>query len=151
MGEINNFLPALIWVTVEDIRLKTILKIEQNSTVLQFGRLHFFQTFYGFTKPGKNPRSTFNSEKPTDISGIFRIHIKRVGISGIIIYGKRELILYSFSQDTPFVHKTFRNIMIKYHKKKFTFILSDVIFYFEDEKKSKELILTVKHLPLFFH
>ena len=91
-------------ITIDDIRLKSNLKI--NQTVI-FTERSFFYTILGFTQSRSYPlddidgfyqliAGSYKTDKPINITGIDKIHLKCDCIQGSIVNGIREPILFSF-------------------------------------------------------
>ena len=96
-------------ITVDDIRLKSNLKINQT---LFFTIKLFFYTILGFTQSHfylLNDTDGFyqliaasrKSNKPINSTGIDKNHLKCDCIQGSIVHGVREQILFSFKLDKP--------------------------------------------------
>ena len=128
-------------ITIDDIRLKSNLKINQT---LIFTEKSFFYTILGFTRSHSYPlddiegfyqliAGSYKSEKPINITGIDKIHLKCDCIQGSIVNGIREPILYSFALSSPPGHKIYKEPRIKLFKKVNKSILSHITFYFEDD------------------
>ena len=92
-------------ITIDDIRLKSNLKINQT---LIFTEKSFFYTILGFTQSRSYPlddvdgfyqiiAGSYKSDRPINITGIDKVHLKCDCIQGYIINGVRESILYSFA------------------------------------------------------
>ena len=113
--DINNTLKHIlpnnvkVNITIDDIRLKSNLKINQT---LIFTEKSFFYTFLGFTQSRSYPlddidgfyqliAGSYKSDKPINITGIDKIHLKCDCIQRSIINGIREPILYSFALSSP--------------------------------------------------
>ena len=75
----------------------------------------------------------YESEKPINITGIDKIHLKCDCIQGSIVNGIRETILYSFALSSPPGHKIYKEPRIKLFKKINKSIVSHITFYFEDD------------------
>ena len=112
-------------ITIDDIRLKSNLKINQT---LIFTENAFFYTILGFTRSHSYPlddidgfyhliAGSYKSDKRNNISGIDKIHLKCNCIQGSIVNGKREPILYSFALSSPPGHKIYKEPRVKYKKK----------------------------------
>ena len=128
-------------ITIDDIRSKSNLKINQT---LIFTEKFFFYTFLGFTQSRSYPLDdidgfyqlipgSYKSDKPINITGIDKIHLKCDCIQGSIINGIREPILYSFALSSPPGHKIYKEPRIKLFKKINKSVLSHITFYFEDD------------------
>ena len=140
---LNQILPnnVKINVTIEDIRLKSNLKINQT---LIFTNKSFFYSILGFTQSHQGPLNdidgfyqiltgSYKSNRPINITGIHKIHLKCDCIQGSIVNGIRESILYSFTLSSPPGHKTYKEPGIKLFKKINKSVLSHITFYFEDD------------------
>ena len=140
---LKNILPnnVKIDITIDDRKYKTDLKI--NQTVI-FTNKSFFYTILGFTRSHSYPlediegfyqliAGLYKSERPINITGIDKVHLKCDCIDGSIMSGTREPILYSFPLDQPPGHKIYREPKVKLFKKINKSILSHITFYFEDD------------------
>ena len=100
---LNHILPdkVKINVTIDDIRLKSNLKTNQT---LLFTEKSFFYTILGFTQSRYYPSEdienyyqlipgSYKSDRPINITGIDKIHLKCDCIQGSIVNGIREPIL----------------------------------------------------------
>ena len=128
-------------VTIDDIRLKSNLKINQTFI---FTEKSFFYTILGFTQSRSYPLDDiegfyqmipglYKSDKPINITGIDKIRLKCDCIQGSIVNGKREPILYSFALSSPPGHKIYNEPRIKLCKKINKSVLSHITFSFEDD------------------
>ena len=128
-------------VTKDDIRLKANLKTNQP---LIFTEKSFFYTDLGFTRSRSYPlddidgfyqliAGSYKSHKPSNITGIDKIHLKCDCIQVSIVNGVREPILYSFAHSSPPGHKIYKKPRIKLFKKVNISVLSHITFYFEDD------------------
>ena len=128
-------------ITIDDIRLKSNLKINQT---LLFTEKSFFYTILGFTQSRSYPlddidgfyqliAGSYKSDRPINITGIDKIHLKCDCIQGSIVNGIREPILYSFPLSAPPGHKIYKEPRIKLFKKVNKSVLSHITFYFEDD------------------
>ena len=128
-------------ITIDDIRLKSNLKINQT---LIFTEKSFFYTILGFTQSRSYPlddidgfyqiiAGSYKSDKPINITGIDKIHLKCDCIQGSIVNGIKEPILYSFALSSPPRHKIYKEPRIKLFKKINKSVLSHITFYFEDD------------------
>ena len=144
---LNNILKHIlpnnvkVTITIDDIRLKSNLKTNQT---LIFTERSFFYTILGFTQSRSYAlddidgfyqliAGSFKSDKPINITGIDKIHLKADCIQGSIVDGIREPILYSFTLSSPPGHKLYKEPRIKLFKKINKSILSHITFYFEDD------------------
>ena len=140
---LNNILPnnVKVNITIDDIRLKADLKT--NQTII-FTEKSFFYTILGFTQSRSYPlddidgfyqiiAGSYKSDKPINITGIDKIHLKCDCIQGSIVNGVREPILYSFALSSPPGHKIYKEPRVKHFKKINKSVLSHITFYFEDD------------------
>ena len=145
--DLNNTLKYIlpdnvkINVTIDAIRLKTNLKTNQT---LIFTEKSFFYTILGFTRSRSYPlddidgfcqliAGSYKSDKPINITGIDKIHLKCDCIQGSIVNGIREPILYSFALSSPPGHKIYKEPIIKLFKKVNKSVLCHITFYLEDD------------------
>ena len=128
-------------VTIDDIRLKSILKINQT---LIFTERSFFYTILSFTQSRSYPlddidshyqliAGSYKSDKTINITGIEKIHLKSDCIQGSIVNGIREPILFSFALSSPPGHNIYKEPRVKLFKKVNKSVLSHITFYFEDD------------------
>ena len=128
-------------ITIDDIRLKSNLKINQT---LIFTEKFFFYTILGFTQSRSYPlddidgfyqliAGSYKSDKPINITGIDKVHLKTDFLQGSIVNGIREPILYSFALSSPPGHKINKEPRIKLFKKINKSVLSHITFYFEGD------------------
>ena len=128
-------------IAIDDIRLKSNLK---NNQTLIFTEKSFFYTILGFTQSRSYPlddidgfyqliAGSYKSDRPNNITGIDKIHLKCDCMQGSIVNGIREPILYSFALSSPPGYKMFKEPRIKLFKKINKSILSHITFYFEDD------------------
>ena len=128
-------------ITIDDFRLKSNLKINQT---LIFTENSFFYTILGYIQSRSYPlddidgfcqliAGSYKSDRPINITGIDKIHLKCDCIQGSIVNGIREPILYSFALSSPPGYKIFKEPRIKLFKKINKSILSHITFYFEDD------------------
>ena len=145
--DLNNTLKHIlpnnvkVSVTIDDIRLKSSLKINQT---LIFTEKSFFYTILGFLQSQSYPLDDFDgfyqliagsykSDKPVNIMGIDKIHLKCNCIQGSIVNGIREPFLHSFALSSPPGHKIYKEPRIKLFKKINKSVLSHITFYIEDD------------------
>ena len=131
VNDLNNTLKHIlpdavkVNITIDDIRLKSNLKTNQT---LKFTEKSFFYTILGFTQSRSYPlddidgfyqliAGSYKSDKPINITGIDKIHLKCDCIQGSIVNGIREPILYSFALSSPPGHKLYKEPRIKILKK----------------------------------
>ena len=102
-------------ITIDDIRLKS--NIKSNQTLL-FTNKSFFYTILGFTQSHQGPLNviegfyqiipgSYKGDRPINITGVDKIHLKGDCIQGAILSGIREPILYSFALSSPPGHKIY--------------------------------------------
>ena len=140
---LKNILPdnVKINISIDERKYKTDLKINQT---LIFTNKSFFYTILGFTQSHQGPLNdiegfyqilpgSYKSDKPINITGIDKVHLKCDCIDGSIMNGIREPILYSFSLDQPPGHKIYKEPKVKLFKKINKSILSHITFYLEDD------------------
>ena len=147
MDDLNNTLKHILpdnvklSVTIDDIRLKSNLKTKQTLTVTEKS---FFYTILGFTQSRSYPlddidgfyqliAGSYKSDKPINITGIDKLHLKCDCIQGSIVNGKRETILYRFALSSPPGHKIHKEPRVKLFKKVNKSVLSHITFYLEDD------------------
>ena len=128
-------------VTIDERKYKTDLKINQT---LIFTNKSFFYTILGFTQSHSYPlediegfyqliAGSYKSERPINITGIDKVHLKCDCVDGSIVNGTREPILYSFALDQPPGHKIYKEPKVKLFKKINKRVLSHITFYLEDD------------------
>ena len=128
-------------ITIDDVRLKPNFEINQT---LVFTEMSLFYTVLGFTRSRSYPlddidgfyqliAGSYKSDRPINITGINKIHLKCDCINGSIGNGVREPILYSFALSSPPGHKIYKEPRIKLFKKVNKSVLSLVTFYLEDD------------------
>ena len=140
---LKNILPdnVKINVTIDERKYKTDLKINQT---LIFTNKSFFYSILGFTQSRSYPlddidgfyqiiAGSYKSDKPINITGIDKVHLKCDCIQGSIVNGVREPILYSFALDQPPGHKIYKEPKVKLFKKINKRVLSHITFYLEDD------------------
>ena len=140
---LNYILPnnVKVNITIDDIRLNSNLKINQT---LIFTKRSFFYTILGFTQSRSYPlddidshyqliSGSYISDKPINITGIDKVHLKCDCIQGSIVNGVREPILFSFALSSPPGHKIYKEPRVKLFKKVNKSVLSHITFYFEDD------------------
>ena len=140
---LKNILPnnVKIDITIDERKYKTDLKINQT---LIFTNKSFFYTILGFNQSHSYPlediegfyqliAGLYKSERPINITGIDKVHLKCDCVDGSIVNGTREPILYSFALDQPPGHKIYKEPKVKLFKKINKRVLSHIIFYLEDD------------------
>ena len=147
IGDINNTLKNIlpdnvkISVTIDEKIYKTNLKTNQT---LIFTNKSFFYTILGFTQSHSHSlddidgfyqliAGSYKSDKPINITGIDKVHLKCNCIDGSMMNGTREPILYSFALDQPPGHKIYKEPKVKLLKKINKSVLSHITFYLEDD------------------
>ena len=145
--DLNNTLKYIlpdnvkVTITIDDIRLKSNLKTNQT---LIFTEKSFFYSILGYTQSRSYPledidghyqliAGSYKSDKPFNITGVDKIHLKCDCIQGSIVNGIREPILYSFALSSPPGHKIYKEPRVKLFKKVNKSVLSHITFYFEDD------------------
>ena len=145
--DLNNTLKYILpdnvklTVSIDDIRLKSNLKINQT---LIFTEKSFFYTILGYTQSRSYPledidghyqiiAGSYTSDRPINITGIDKIHLKCDCIQGSIVNGIREPILYSFGLNTPPGYRIYKEPRVKLFKKVNKSVSSHITFYFEDD------------------
>ena len=128
-------------VTIVDVRLKSNLKINQTLiltekfffyTILGFTRSHFYSLddidgFYQLIA------GSYESEKPFNIIGSDKVHLKYDCIDSSIVNGTREPLSNSFALSSAPGHKIYKETRIKLFKKIHKSVLSHITFYLEDD------------------
>ena len=140
---LKNILPdnVKINISIDERKYKTDLEINQT---LIFTKKSFFYTILVFTQSHQGPLNdiegfyqilpdSYKSDKPINITGIDKVHLKCDCIDGSIVNGVREPILYSFALDQPPGHKIYKEPKVKLFKKMNKSILSHITFYLEDD------------------
>ena len=142
VADLNNTLKHIlpdnvkVNITIDDIRLKSDIKINQT---LIFTEKSFFYTILGFTQSRSYPlddidgfyqliAGSYKGDRPLNITGIDKIHLKCDFIQGSIVNGIREPILYSFALSSPPGHKIYKEPRVKLFKKINKSILSHITF-----------------------
>ena len=98
-----------ISVSIDENKYKCNLKINQT---FMFTNKSFFYTILGLTQSHSYPlddidgfyqliAGSYKSERPINITGIDKVHLKCDCIQGSIVNGVREPIFYSFALDQP--------------------------------------------------
>ena len=137
-------------ITNDDIILKS--NLATNKTIRFNKKIFFFYIILGFTqshsgevgdierffqiKPG-----THKNDKPINIKGVDKVHLKCDCIQGSIVNGNREQILYSFALSSTADQKVYKEHRIKLFKMVNKSVLSNIAFYLEN----------VDHKPSIFH
>ena len=118
--------------------------MKANLKTLTFTEKSFFYTILGFTQSRPYPlddidgfyqfiAGSYKSDKPINITGIDKIHLKCDCIQGSIVSGIREHLLYSFALSSPPGNKIYKEPRVKRFKKINKSVLSHITFYFEDD------------------
>ena len=84
---------------------------------------------------------SYKSDKPTNNTGIDKIHLKCDCIQGSIVNGKREPNLFCFALASPPGQNIYKEPRVKLFKKINKSVLSHFTFYFEDDD----------YIPVDFH
>ena len=130
-----------VTITIDDIRLKSNLKINQT---LIFTNKSFFYIILGFTKSHQGPLNdiegfyqilpgSYDGDRPINVTGIDKVHLECDCIQGSIVNGVREPLLYSFAFSSPPGHKIIKEPRVKLFKNVNKSVLSHITFYFEDD------------------
>ena len=128
-------------ITIDDIRLKSNLKTNQT---LLFTNKSFFYTILGFTQSHQGPLNdnegyyqilpgNYKSDRPINIAGVDKVHLKCNCIQGSIMNGISQAILYSFGLTSPPGYKICKEARVKLFQKINKSVLSHITFYFEDD------------------
>ena len=153
--DLNNLLKNIspnnvkVNITIDDIRLKSNLKTNQT---LLFTNKSFFYTILGYTQSHQCPLNdiegyyqiipgNYKSDRPINITGIDKVHLKCDCIQGSVMNGIRQPILYSFDISSTPGYKIYKEPRIKLFKKVNKSVLSHITFYIEDDD----------HKPVDFH
>ena len=145
--DLNNTLKYIlpdnvkVTITIDDIRLKANININQT---LIFTNKSFFYFILGFTQSHQGPLNdiegfyqilagSYEGDRPINITGIDKVHLKCDCIQGSIVNGVREPILYSFALSSPPGHKIIKEPGVKLFKRVNKSVLSHIIFYFEND------------------
>ena len=130
-----------VCVTIDDVRSKSKLKVIQ--TLIFTGKPFFF-TILGYTRSRSYPlddidglyqliSGAYESDRPINITGFDKVHLKCDCINASIVNGFREPILYSFALSSPPGHKIYKAPKIKLFKKVNKSVLSHITFHLEDD------------------
>ena len=76
---------------------------------------------------------SYKGDRPINVTGIDKIHLRCDCIQGSIVNGVREPTLYSFALSSPPGHKIFKEPSVKLFKKVKKPVLSHISFYLEDD------------------
>ena len=136
-------------ITIDDFRLKSNLKTNQT---LIFTEKSFFYTILGFTRSLSYPlddidglyqliSGLYKSDRPINITGIDKVHLKCDCIQGSIVNGIGEPILFSLPCLRHPDKKYLQNLESNFSKRKNKSVLSHITFYFQDDD----------HKPVDFH
>ena len=140
---LKNILPDIvkISITIDEKKYKSNLKI--NQTLISTNK-SFFYTMLGFTQSHSYPlddidrfyqliAGSYKSDKPINITGIDKVHLKSNVVICSIVNGVRKPISYSFALDQPPGHKIYKQPKRKLYKKINKSVLSHITFYLEDD------------------
>ena len=75
---------------------------------------------------------SYQSDKPINITGNDKTHLKCDSILGSVVNNVREPILYSFALFSPPGHKIYKELRIKLFEKISRSVLSHITFYLEE-------------------
>ena len=126
-------------VEIDDVRLKFNLKTNQTLLLTE----KFFYTKLGFTKSRSYPlddidgfyqliAGSYNGDRPINITGVDKIHLKCNFINESIVNGIRDPILHSFTLSSPPGQKIYKEPRIKLFEKVNKSLLSHITLYLED-------------------
>ena len=76
---------------------------------------------------------SYKSDKPINITGIDKVHLKCDCINGSIVNGTRETIFYCFVPSSPPGYKLYKEPRVKLFKKINKSVLSHITFHLEDD------------------
>ena len=130
-----------ISVTIDDVRLKSNLKIIQT---LIFTENTFFYIILGFTRSRCYPlddidvfhqliAGSFKSDRPINVIGINKVRLKADCIQGGTVNGVCEAFLYSSAIDQPTGHEIFKATRVKLPEKINRAVLSHITIYSEND------------------
>ena len=144
IDDLNNTLKYIlpdnikVSVTIDDIRLKSNLK---NNQTLIFTEKSFFYKILGDTQSRSYPLNdidgfyqilpgSYESDKPINITGVDKVHLKCDCVQGSIVNGVREPILFSSALSSPPGHKIYKEPRVKLFKKNYSicFVSYHVLF-----------------------
>ena len=108
-------------VTSDDVRLKSNLKTNQT---LIFTKKYFLSRVLGFTRSRSYPLDdidgfyqfiarSYKSDRPINITGVEKVHLKCDCRQGSTVNRTREPILCSFALSLPFGYKIYNEPRIK--------------------------------------
>ena len=75
----------------------------------------------------------YKSDKPINITGIDKVHLKCDCKQGSIINGVSESVLYSLASSSPPGQQIYKEPRVKLFKRINKSVLSHITFYFEDD------------------
>ena len=121
--------------------LKSNLK---NNQTLIFTEKSFFYKILGFTRSLSYPlddidgfyqliAGSYKSDRPINITGIDKVHLKADCINGSIVNGFREPTLFIFGLSSPPGHKIFKKPRVKIFRRVNKSVLSHITLYSEDD------------------
>ena len=124
---VKTLLPSDVEVkfSMDDVRLGS--KLSANRTI-KFTKNSFFSNVLGFVKSHQEPLDdipgfyqiipgSYKSDKPINIIGVDKVHLKCDCVDGSIVNGIRQPVLYSFALDKPPGHKIYKEPRVKLFKK----------------------------------
>ena len=139
---LKSILPDIVKlsVSIDEKKYKTELKI--NQTLIITNKMFFFTTLR-FTQSHSYPlddidgfyqliSGSYKIEKPINITGTDKVHLKCNCIDGSIVNGIREPILYSFALDQPPGPEIYKEPKVRLFKKTNRSVLSHITFFLED-------------------
>ena len=130
-----------VTVTIDDFILKSSFKINQTLISTEES---FLYTILGSIRSHSYPlhdtdgfyqliARSYKSDRPINITGIDKNHLKCDCINDSVVNGTREAILYSFGLSSPPRHKICKEPRVKCFKKVNKAVLSHITIYLEDD------------------
>ena len=77
---------------------------------------------------------SYKGDRPINITGVDKVHLKGDCDNGSIVNGTREPILYSLALSSPPGHKIYEEPREKIFKKLSKSVLSHITFHLEDDE-----------------
>ena len=140
---LKNLLPneVKVNITIDDVRLRS--NLTTNKTI-KFTKKSFFYTILGFIESHSAPLSDikgfvqlipgiYKSEKPIDITGIDKVHLKYDCVDGSVVNGVRQADSYSFALSSHPVRKKYKELMVKLFENIIKSVSYHKTFYLEDD------------------
>ena len=124
----------MIDIEFNDIGLKTEWVARWGIITIRFDEKSFFSSILSFISDWDYKHYIKNfSQKIVNLSTIDKIHFKCDVFHGSIVYGKRQLILFSFVLDKPAGHKVFCQPETIHYKKINKPVWNIISVYLEDD------------------